>query len=283
MALLCIDIGGTAVKTATWENDTLSHQGAFPTPNSWDRLKEEIKRLLKSYDGIEGIAISSPGSVDSHTGLVGGISSVPYIHHFSIKDELNQAFHLPISIENDANCAALAEVYYGAAKEVDNSVLFVIGSGIGGAVIINRQLLKGANLFGGEIGYMMISDTGIASHHASPVQVAKRNGFETGLDLFNQAEEENPVALQAIEGLYDAMARSLYNVSLLLNPQRILVGGGISRREDLIPQVKKRLKAYLEENGAHGLEVDLKRCQFGPDANLIGAAVNFYLQEGKLD
>lgn len=282
MTLLCIDIGGTAVKTGLWYEHTLLHQDSFPTPPTWDLLKEEITHLINKYDSIEGIALSAPGSVDSQTGYIGGISAVPYIHHFSIKEDLGQSFQVPISIENDANCAALAEIYYGAGQDVDNSVLFVIGSGIGGAVIINRQLVKGMNLFGGEIGYMMISDRGIASHHASPVQVAKRHGFESGLDLFAQAEKGNQVAIQAVEDLYDAMARSLYNVCLLLNPQRILVGGGISKREDLISQMNNRLQAYLEKNGAHGLQVDLTKCQFGPDANLIGAAVNFDLQEGKL-
>ena len=85
-------------------------------------------------------------------------------------------FGVPVSVENDANCAALAEVWLGAARDVQNALFIVIGSGIGGAVIVNRQLFKGKNLFGGEFGYMLLDAENTLSRLGSPVQVAERYG-----------------------------------------------------------------------------------------------------------
>ncbi len=158
MAILAFDIGGTAVKYGLWE-EQLSQTNDFPTPATWPEMQQQLMTVfedVKKTHQITGVAFSAPGAVNTKTGVIGGISAVPYVHHFPIVSQLANLFNLPVTMENDANCAALAEVWQGAAKEVANSLFLVIGSGIGGAVILNRQLVKGPQLFGGEFGYMLM-------------------------------------------------------------------------------------------------------------------------------
>ena len=275
MKILCFDMGGTSVKYGLWENETITQTNSFPTPSSWQEMKELLKNTADQFKGIDGIGFSSPGSVDSKAGVIKGISAIPYIHNFEIVKELEMLFGKRITIENDAKAAALAELYYGKAKNFQNVVFFIIGSGIGGAISINKQIVKGANLFGGEIGYMLLDQDNTVSQLASPVQVAERFGHLTGKELFELSDQGDKNAREAVEGIYDALARSMYNICLLVDPELILIGGGISQREDLIEPIQEKLNNYLKLNGAKDLKITVDKCEFKQDANLIGAAVNF--------
>lgn len=100
---------------------------------------------------IQGVAISSPGAVNKNTGVIEGASALPYIHGFNIQSELETLFALPVSIENDANCAALAEVAFGAAKGCTTALLLVLGTGVGGAVVIDGKVHHGEHLLVGNL------------------------------------------------------------------------------------------------------------------------------------
>ena len=291
MRIVVFDIGGSAVKYGLWQDEALSRKGSFETPKSWNAMKNEMKSVFDGFaatDSIEGVAISSPGAVDSVAGIVGGISAVPYIHHFLIKAEWEGLFGVPVSIENDANCAALAEVWLGAAKDVQHALFIVIGSGIGGAVIVNRQLFKGKNLFRGEFRVMLREGVNTLSRLGSPVQVAERyakamglpDGVVDGKYLFEKAQEGEPVAVEYVDGMIDALARGLYNLSVSFNPQRIIIGGGVSVREDLIARIRERTAYYLNVHGAESVDTDIQVCTFRNDANLIGAVAHFRQTEG---
>lgn len=289
MAILVFDIGGTAVKYGLYQAGALQGTHSFPTPSTWEKMKADLYSIYQEYsqEEIKGIALSSPGSVDVDQGVIHGISAVPYIHEFPIVEELEALFALPVTIENDANCAALAELAFGVARQAQNVLFFVIGSGIGGAVVINRTLHKGRNLFGGEFGYMMMGDHRTLSQSASPVHVAKDFSKQenlslalTGKELFERAEGGDQQAQQALEGLYDALARGIFNASLVLNPDLVVLGGGISRRSDLVTRVQEKISILKEETEARELEVNLQVCQYFNDANLLGAVAHFQQKIG---
>ena len=182
MDLAAIDIGGTTIKIATWKDGKLQDKHAVNTPKDlnifYDILTAEVNKI-KQNTKIKGVAISSPGAVDQKNGIIGGSSALPYIHNFKIVDELKKRFELPVSIENDANSAALGELAEGAGKGSDSMAFFVIGTGIGGAIIINQKVWHGAHLFGGEFGYMSIGTKSV-SDLASPVAMASRYNERTG-------------------------------------------------------------------------------------------------------
>lgn len=290
MALLVCDMGGTAVKFALYDHGQLSHHSSFPTPNSWEEIKKELKKLQENFSTsqLTGVAFSSPGSVNTEEGIIYGKSAIPYIHHFPIQRELSDLFGLPVSIENDANCAALAELHFGVAKNSSSSVFFIIGSGVGGAIAQEKSLLKGENLFGGEFGYMILQDGMTLSHLVSPVHVAKRfasaEGLEqtfSGRDLFDLADQGHVRAQKAVEGIYQYLAIGIYNVLMTINPELIAIGGGISVREELVDEVRSRLQQIILEAGVTDLQFRLEACQFRNDANLLGAVSHFVSQYGE--
>lgn len=288
MALAVFDIGGTAVKYGIWSDDQIEQQDKFQTPDNWEQMKVELSRIFnalqeKTTEKFSGAAFSCPGAVDSEAGVINGFSAVPYIHNIPIQTELTELLGVPVSIENDANCAALAEVAYGAARDVDNALFIVIGSGIGGAVIINKELIKGKNLFGGEFGFMLLEGDASFSDLASPVRAARLYTEELGLpkgtisgkELFTRAEEGEPIAVRYVENLKNNLARGIHTLLVALNPEKVVIGGAISSRKELIPEVTERIHHLLKKTNATDVEVNVVPCQYNNDANLMGAVVAF--------
>lgn len=285
MSIVVFDIGGSAVKYGFWREDFLEGKGSFPTPDTWEAMKLEMRRIFDQFSEstvVTGVAISSPGAVDSVAGIIGGISAVPYIHHFPIKTEWEALFGVPVSVENDANCAALAEVWQGVAKNVQHALFFVIGSGIGGSVILDRKLFKGKHLFGGEFGFMLLDYGQTLSDLGSPVKVAARYGQAMGLKeeadgkfLFERAEQGEPLAVQYVDAMVDALARGIYNLAVSFDPEMVIIGGGISVRDDLIARIRERVNYHLTAHGAEAVAPDIQVCAFHNDANLIGAVAHF--------
>ena len=283
MDLLVFDIGGSTVKYAVWHNDSLLEQSSFNLPSNWESMKKELYQIYQEKNSrynLSGVSFSAPGVVDSQKGEIRGISAVPYIHNFKIEKELSELFNLPIAMENDANCAALAEVWQGEGRDVNNSVFFVVGSGIGGAVVINRKLLKGRNLFAGEFGYMPLNDSSSLSEMGSSVRVvAKYNSIKgtsiDGKELFELANQKDALAEQLTDKFYKSLARGIFNLLVCFDPDKVIIGGGISKNPVLIPNIEKELEKILVENGMVDYNYQIVPCKFGNDANLIGAVYQY--------
>ena len=151
MTIATIDIGGTGIKFASLTPDgKILDKTSIPTPENLEDLLAWLDQRLSEQD-YSGIAMSVPGAVNQETGVIDGFSAVPYIHGFSWYEAL--AHHqLPVHLENDANCVGLSELL--AHPELENAACVVIGTGIGGAMIINGRLHRGRHGLGGEFGYM---------------------------------------------------------------------------------------------------------------------------------
>ncbi|MBL1226656.1 ROK family protein [Enterococcus sp. BWR-S5] len=279
MGILAFDIGGSAVKYGFWEKKRLLGQCAVPLPKDWKNMKKALKDVYEefreSYD-ITGVALSAPGLVNEAIGQIQGVSAVPYIHHFPIQQELSELFGVPVTMENDANCAALAEVWQGAAKESENCLFFVIGTGVGGSVIINRKLFKGSNLFGGEFGYMFLNDSASLSDLGSSVKAVKKynrltNKAIQGKELFELAEAGDPLAEEIAGQFYRAAATGIYNLLVCFDPGLVILGGGVSANPVVVTRIKKQLSRILLERSVTDMNYSIEACVFGNDANLIGA------------
>ena len=224
MNLVVFDIGGTSVKYGLYQDGSIEKKSSFATPKTWDEMKENLYQVFKELSDADtkGVAISSPGAVDTEEGVIKGLSAIPYIHRFKIVDELEALFGLPVASENDANCAGLAESKFGIGQDSKNALYFIIGSGIGGAVCQNGQLYKGSSLFGGEFGYMIIENGKTLSTLASPVQVADRYAKAHGLtdfsgkDLFDLAdsgdEEAKALLISSNLGLVRSVIGKFSNI-----------------------------------------------------------------------
>ncbi|MDN6663455.1 MAG: ROK family protein [Tetragenococcus koreensis] len=281
MSLAVFDLGGSSVKYGLWDQQRINQVGHFTTPTTFENLKVQLQQTIAPYkDQMTGVAFSAPGAVNVTQRRIDGISAIPYIHQRPIYDELESHLGLPVTIENDANCAGICEMVLGAGKQVKHAVFLVIGTGVGGAIFINGELYKGAHLFGGEFGLMHNQNGKTLSYNGTAVNTAARFSKQygnklTGLELFEQKDAGDKRATQAIESMYNHLADSLYNIQVSLDPEMVILGGGISARSELAEELQTRLQKLLTDEGISAILPEIKTCHYQNNANLIGAALNF--------
>lgn len=284
MAILAFDFGGSAVKHGIWNGQEMIEKGIFKTPNTWEEMKASLLAVFTESDReIEGVALSAPGVVDVQKQMINGISAIPYIHGFNIFQELEELFQRPVSIENDANCAGLAEIYAGAAKGKKEVAFVVIGTGIGGAIFHKGEIVKGTHLYGGEFGLMYLSGGETFSKLGTAVQMAwrycERKGMEketfSGEEVFAFAESGDEVAIEEVNNFYEYLTQGLFSIQFSLDPEMIVLGGGVSAKKGLLEEINRRMKEKLIHFGLNDFIPQIVTCQYKNDANLIGAAANF--------
>ncbi|MBW9325210.1 ROK family protein [Enterococcus casseliflavus] len=284
MAILVFDMGGSAVKYGVWSQDSLVSKGKFITPNTWEEMKTQLQQVRTSVnEEIEGVGISAPGAVNAQERRIDGISAIPYIHGFDIYSELETAFGVPVTIENDANCAGMAEFYQGAGKEFQQAAFVVIGTGVGGTLFQNGELVRGAHLYGGEFGLMILDQGKTFSQLGTAVQMAwrycDRIGVDratiTGEEVFQRAEDGDAIAIEEVNKFYRYLAQGLFSIQFAFDPEVIIIGGGVSAKKGLLQEVDQRLKKMLADQALNDFVPLIKLCDYRNDANLVGAAANF--------
>lgn len=290
------DIGGSSIKYAVMDNEgKFIKKGSYKTSTKdFDIFIKDMIDVAKKFKEefkIEGIAVSAPGAVDSEAGVIDGSSALPCINGPNFKEIFKKELDLTLEIENDANCAALGELWIGAAKDCKNVVFVVCGTGIGGAIIKDRKIHKGENLHGGEFGYMILdtiySENGIDFKTWSDLGatgglnriVAKRKGLNhkdiDGKQIFEMAENGDEICIEEIENFYFNNAKGIYNIQYTYDPEKILIGGAISEREDFIDKINENINFIFSKITHATVKPIIERCKFGNDANLIGALFHY--------
>lgn len=287
MQLAVFDIGGTTIKIAVWDGQKLINRPAIKTPDNlqdfYQALSAEVKEMRQNFT-LAGVAISSPGAVDQQAGIIRGSSAIPYIHNFKIVAALQKRFALPVAIENDADCAALGELAAGSGQKANSLVLLVIGTGVGGAIIINHQIWHGAHLFGGEFGYELIDHEQL-SETSSPVHMANRYNQITGKNLsgkevFALADQGDRVAQKERQKLIHHLAVCIFNVQHSIDPEKILLGGAISNDPRLVPLLDREIAQIRKQvSNLRTIKPKLSPCKLKSEANLRGAVENFKQQK----
>lgn len=291
---MVFDIGGSSVKWSVMDEKGQSIvSGKETVPETADiffsQLVQVCKNQMRNYE-LKGIAISSPGAVDVETGIVGGASAVPYIHGPNFKEIFGTQTGLPLSIENDANCAALGESWLGAGKDYEDMAFVVCGTGIGGALIKSGKLHKGIHLHGGEFGYCILE---IDPKAENPYRTWSRLGSTgalvrnyaegasqpvdqlSGKIIFDKAQNGDELAQQSVEDFYRYMAMGIYNIQYSYDPAVIVIGGAISERKDFISNLKIAID-HIFDCGAEGTIRPMVKCsEHGNNANKLGALKHF--------
>jgi len=287
---LAFDLGGTYLKYGIInEEGVILEKGKVKTPQSGvEALISTIQSITESFKmkySLKQIALSAPGAVDSKTGMIGGESAVNYIHGPNMMELIKHATQMDVYIENDAKCAALAELWLGHAKEYKDVIFVVIGSGIGGAIVKDRKIHYGKNLHGGEFGYMLIkkelgSDRYMNWSETSSTislieNVAKRKSISvdslSGEMIFKMASENDIDCIIELNEWYQTLAMGIFNLQYIYDPEVIIIGGGVSEQPNLINEINKRTNDLVTNNGYATVYPVIKRCLFHNDANLIGA------------
>ena len=290
---IVFDIGGSSVKWSIMSKmgDILT-KDKIKVVDSVDQFFEELSKIVninKDNFNLKGIAISSPGAVDSITGIVGGASAIPYIHGPNFKEILKEKTGLDVAIENDANCAALGECWLGAAKEENDCAFVVCGSGIGGAIVKDKKVHTGIHKHGGEFGYCIVDYdkdgeekyltwSRVGSTSALARAISQRKGLEEkdidGLKAFQLYDEGDIIAVEDVNKYFRYMAIGIYNIQYTYDPEVIVLGGAISEREGYIESINEKLDEIMCNNTDGKIKPIVKKCIHGNDANMIGALYN---------
>lgn len=287
---ICIDIGGTSIKYGILrETGIIIEKGNMDTDalkeggqGIFEKIKYIISKYLKNYE-VEGICISTAGMVDPKDGkiLFALEHLIPGYTGMEIKKEVEKEFNIRCEVENDVNCAGLGEMWLGAGKGASSSVCLTIGTGIGGCIIINNELIHGFSNSAGEIGYMKINGEDF-QNVASTTSLVKRvtrlkNIAEENINgkmIFDMAKNKDQDCLKEIDYMIKSLAIGIANLSYIINPEVIILGGGIMAQEQFLkPKIEEALRKELIKTIYENTRIEFAKRQ--NDAGMIGALYNF--------
>ena len=256
--------------------------------DSLDKFIETVAKIYhESNRKVEGIALSCPGVIDAANGTIKVVVAYPYLQGICLTELISKACdNIKVSLENDAKCAGLAEAWIGSAQAYDDAIIVVLGTGIAGAIIKNKQIHHGAHLFAGEISTLIVdydketnqvltwsdiaSTTALCKRAAEALAVTSIDGRRV-FELANNADE---VVLEVLKNFCLDIAIQLYNLQYSYDPGVICIGGGISKQPLLIKLIKEAVEIIANETNQL-LKPNVTTCKFYNEANLIGALSYF--------
>jgi len=294
MYYICIDIGGTSIKYGVLSekgeifiDGTVSAKVTEKENFILSDVKKLIRNILDEYRNyeIEGICVSTAGVVNPEKGEIAYAGpTIPKYTGTKIKEELEKEFSISCEVENDVNCAGLGEYWKGAGKGSKSMVCLTIGTGIGGSVILDGKLLNGIGYTAGEIGYMDVNGSYIQNIASSKYLVEKvqkekveKEGITdaiTGVDIFELAKKGDEICIAGINEIISNLAVGVRNIIYLLNPEVIVIGGGITaQKEYLEEKIRKEVNDGMISDMFRKTRIEL--AQQGNQAGLLGALYNF--------
>lgn len=296
MNYLVFDVGGSAIKYAFMsEKAEFLEKGKIPTP--LDKIESFIEAIGEIYDKykekIAGIAMSMPGRIDSENGFAYTGGELEYNAGKNIVEILQKRCPVPIVIENDGKCAALAEVWMGNLQECDDAMVVVLGTGIGGGIIKDKKLHKGKHFTAGEFSVMFTNSEAFDENN-NPIWWTREGGVPAlcmlvakakklpieevdGVKVFEYANSDDEEVLNILDEFCRRLAIQLYNLQYVFDPEKIAIGGGISQQDILIDYVERNIEDISKQLPVLISKPEIVRCKFFNDSNLIGALYN-YLQ-----
>jgi glucokinase len=296
-AVIGVDIGGTAVKMGlvsaqgsvlAKKKVSLDPGGTFP--EFIRPISSALNSLMvSSGEPVEAIGFATPGYADRDTGtLIDGTQNVPALKGRSLPKEFSKRFRVPSFIDNDGTCAALGELRFGAGRKLRSFVVITLGTGIGGGVVVNREIVTGAKGTPPEIGAICLDPNGPVNYSGVPgtfEQLACASGIE-GLyrrlsrrgeirlsprEIFGLAIEGEEAAKATVDQTGRYIAQAFGTMINLLNLEACIIGGGISASgQPLVEAIRKHLPSFTWPNLLRNTQVLL--AELGNDAGVVGAA-----------
>ena len=297
-----VDIGGTTVKIGLFEETgTIVEKWEIPTntladgeailPDIAFSLKTKIEERKLSEEDILGIGVGVPAPVTAE-GIVNGSANLGWKYK-EVKKEMEELTGLKAYIGNDANVAALGEMWKGGGAGEKNMIMVTLGTGVGGGVIIDGKMLVGNNGAGGEIGHITVRDDeteacgcgrkGCLEQYASAtglVRLAKRyfekntkNSILTGKEItakevFDAAKAGDAIAIGLVDEVCEILGSTLSNIACVVNPEIIVIGGGVSKAGDiLLDNIKKH---FVETSFMACRDTKFALAGLGNDAGMYG-------------
>lgn len=310
-----IDFGGTVVKMARVdEHGGIGARASFATAgldgvDGWlDEVERHVAELLKDLPAGQewrGIGVGVPGLVNYAKGFIYDLTNVPGWTAVPLAEKLAARFNQPARVDNDVNAMALGECTYGAGQAYQHAVFLTLGTGVGGGLLINNNLYRGAYSMAGEIGHVSIDMNGVSAPMgrggveqyvgnrqivARALQALDKGRASSILEraggqrdavtpkvIAEAAEAGDALALEIFDFVADCLATMMASVAYLLQPQAFIIGGGVSAAGPvLFDPLRRHLNERLSEHFAS--RVVIKRAELGNDAGVIGAAALTFLE-----
>lgn len=303
---LGIDIGGTAVKFGLVNGEGVMVSEVSEYSVKFDNYetpiietvvksaKEFMSKNNKNFFDINGIGVSATGGINSKLGIVEG--SAGHIKNWegtNIKKRLEAEFGMNTVVLNDANAAALGEMWKGAAKGRENVVVMTIGTGVGGGIIVDSKILLGSKGFAGEIGHIPVNvdgeecscgNTGCIEHYGSTSALVRNiknaviSGEIIGINedeidgrlIFKQVSAGNKVVIKYVDEWINYISAALVGLVHIFNPEMVILGGGVSKQKEFfVDKVRDKVLHSVMDNFAQSLSIEV--AELGNNAGIIGA------------
>ena len=308
--IIGVDLGGTSVKIAILDVlGNIEDQWSIPTDisDNGKNIVSDIIRSIQEYllenslslGDIKGIGMGSPGKIDFEKGTVTGAYNLGWSKEQNIREQFEEAFGRPFYIDNDANVAALGEPWKGTGDNAPDVIFVTLGTGVGGGIIAQGQLLHGVNGSAGEIGHMVVDEDGFSctcgnigcletvASATGIVNIAKSFASQfdetselrrlilehqvTAKDVFDYAKKNDSLGQKIVWQFANYLGKSLSQLANALNPNYIVIGGGVSAAgEFLLDKVKEEFDKFAFPTVRNSTKLAL--ATLGNDAGVIGAA-----------
>ena len=306
-----VDIGGTNVKIALVDFDgKIIYSNTVPTRAEMgyeagvNNIKQAIKELMQetgeSNKTIEAIGFGLPGQIDYKEGVVKNLPNIPGWVNIPLARIIEDEFSIPTRLDNDVRCAALGELNFGAGKGCENLICITVGTGIGSGIVLNGKLVRGASNAAGEIGHIKLDLTGgplcgcgdygcfeayasgpaivtMAKEYISGGKSAKykemaADGIITPYIVAQAALQGDAVSIQIFKQMGKIIGTGLSSVVNLLNPQKIIIGGGVADAGDIL---LKPIRETIIDRAMpiQGAAVEVVPAQLANTAGVIGASL----------
>lgn len=304
-----IDIGGTSIKIGLFTEDgmlrdkwsiptNLTNKGKYILENIAATIQNKMDKIELTKDMIMGIGVGVPGPVLSD-GTVNKCVNLGW-DIYNVRNELEKLTDIKVKVENDANIAALGEQFKGGGEGYKNLLMVTLGTGVGGGIIINGNIVSGANGAGGEIGHMKISDSeeepcscgnyGCLEQYTSATGIvrstkkallSKNDDLNmstvlkgkvnlTAEDVFNAAKEGDCLARMMVEDLGNMLGKALAQIACIVNPEIFVIGGGVSKAGDILMST---VTEYFTKYAFHATtDTKFSLAKLGNDAGIYGGA-----------
>jgi glucokinase len=297
-AAIGIDFGGTTIKSGLVAGGNVLKRGPVvdtQKAGGFEELLDALVGIVEELrgDGVKGVGVGLPGMVDANRGVVNQLTNVPGWNGVPLREILEKRTGLAVAVENDANAMAYGEWRHGAAREGRHVICITLGTGVGGALILDGHLYRGATMGAGEVGHMSIDYRGVPGHYGNFGALEKYVGnqqitdrayqryMERGLGrekdrctpaaLSEAARAGDEVALEIWEAVGYEIGVALSSAIWLLNPDTVVIGGGVAKAGELVfDPIRRTIRSQTGRVFHEHLRI--VEAELGNDAGIIGNA-----------
>jgi len=289
--LVGVDVGGTKVALGVLEGTTLSDERVEPTElGSEDALLDQLERMIRAEGAVDAVGIAVPSVVDFATGTARFSVRIP-LAGVPLREILRARLDVPVFVDNDATCAGLAEAYDDDRRLVAHHlVIFTVGTGVGGGIIIDGRIYRGATGAAAELGHIVIGAdlTGGAPppgekppytgtlealcHGPALNALAVERGFVSGKAAVEAAQDDDAAGVAVVEVIAERLGLGIASVINLFDPELVVIGGGVSEAGELLRGPAERVARQYILPGV-GTRTQITLARYRNEAGVRGAAL----------